>query len=142
MSRLTNLTFRQHGVDHDIQGGGFALSHDQGANKDWTYKIPHARAGDVVILAVDTPAANPSMMIAAEMVPGDPQSADWETFYVADAGNISPIGNIARDGGYSALYAPELHKVPADVARPNHRWLVARATKDLTNTHLHLVRAG
>lgn len=142
MARLTNLTFRQHGVDHDIQGGGVSLAHDQGKNKDWTYKIPHARVGDVVVIDVDTPVAHPSMMIGAQMVPGDKQSAEWETFYVADANNLTPIGPIAKDGAYSALYAPELGKTPADVTRPATRWFVAKALKDISNTHLHLVRNG
>jgi len=143
MARLADLTFRQHGVDHDIRGGGYSLLHDQGANKDWTYKIPRARTGDYVVLAVDTPVAHPSMMIAAQMVPGDKQSAAWETFYVADAGNINPIGPVAKDGAYSALYAPEMAgHTPLDVTRPQHRWFVARALRDIQNTHLHLVRNG
>src|SRR5574337_2157366 len=70
MARLTDLTFRQHGVDHDIRGGGYSLTHDQGANKDWTYKIPRARTGDYVVIAVDTPVAHPSVDISAQMVPG------------------------------------------------------------------------
>ncbi|HSX21469.1 MAG TPA: hypothetical protein VLE97_01690 [Gaiellaceae bacterium] len=147
-NRLTSLQCVQH--QGPTVTGGASLGHDQGANKDWVYKIKAAKKGDFIALAIDTPFAHPSMMIAIEMVAGDKESSKWEGFMSLTAENPQPRDGIkpAAEGSYAALYDPALKKNPSDPppssggANPNRGYYIARALADIDDTHCHLVRAG
>jgi hypothetical protein len=152
MNRITHADVVQHNGPRIHMLALALVSTFFGATNDATANGITCKKGDYVALEIDVATHNATsfLELGAQMVPGDPNRNPWETFTsMSDTSPalMSPPGAVQHDGQYTGIYEQKPgDAVPHSTAWPHYRlgvpkvYFVARATRDVTNGHLHLVR--